>query len=83
MASSSVKEDKYRTYLRGDEEKNTKWIYGAPPNYDVVNKLFEDGKTKVSFSFSFCVTCCMCLLVYKNLVSFAIKKVYIFMKKLL
>lgn len=46
MASSSVKEDRYRTYLRGDDEKNTKWIYGAPPNYDVVNKLFEDGKTK-------------------------------------
>lgn len=48
MASSSiVKEDKYRTYLQGDEERNTKWRFGAPPNYDVVNKLFEDGKTKV------------------------------------
>ncbi|KAJ1395779.1 NTF2-like domain superfamily [Sesbania bispinosa] len=46
MASSSGKEDKYRTYLDGDEEKNTKWRFGAPPNYDMVNKLFEDGRTK-------------------------------------
>lgn len=55
MASSSiVKEDKYRTYLQGDEERNTKWRFGAPPNYDVVNKLFEDGKTKV-------VCVCVCV----------------------
>ncbi|KAE9603977.1 hypothetical protein Lal_00001970 [Lupinus albus] len=47
MASSSVKEDKYRTFLLEDSEKNTKWRYGdAPPNYDIVNKLFEDGRTK-------------------------------------
>ncbi|CAL0305465.1 unnamed protein product [Lupinus luteus] len=46
MASSSVKEDKYRTFLSEDCEKNIKWRYGAPPNYDLVNKLFEDGKTK-------------------------------------
>ncbi|XP_061348109.1 pathogen-related protein-like isoform X2 [Gastrolobium bilobum] len=39
-------EDKYRTYLREDEEKNTNWRFGAPPNYDAVNKLFEDGRTK-------------------------------------
>ncbi|RDY08723.1 hypothetical protein CR513_07025 [Mucuna pruriens] len=47
MASSSVGEDKYRSYLSDDREKNTKWKYGAPPNYDVVNKLFEEGRTKV------------------------------------
>ncbi|KAJ7959247.1 pathogen-related protein-like [Quillaja saponaria] len=45
--SSFPQEDKYRTYLHGDAEKNTKWRYGAPPNYDVVNKLFEEGRTKV------------------------------------
>ncbi|RZC67551.1 hypothetical protein C5167_011244 [Papaver somniferum] len=41
-----VKEDKYRSYLYGEGEKDTKWRYGVP-NYDVVNKLFEDGRTKV------------------------------------
>lgn len=47
MATSGVEEqDKYRTYLYG-EEKDTKWRFGAPPNYDVVNKLFEEGRTKV------------------------------------
>jgi len=33
--------------LHGEGEKNTKWRYGAPPNYDVVNKLFEEGRTKI------------------------------------
>ncbi|PON99669.1 NTF2-like domain containing protein [Trema orientale] len=47
MASSGVQEEKYRTYLHGESEKNTKWRYGAPPNYDVVNKLFEEGRTKI------------------------------------
>lgn len=48
MATSGVEEqDKYRTYLYGEEEKDTKWRFGAPPNYDVVNKLFEEGRTKV------------------------------------
>ncbi|XP_038885266.1 pathogen-related protein-like isoform X2 [Benincasa hispida] len=40
-------EEKYRSLLRGDEEKNTKWRYGVPPNYDVVNKLFEEERTNV------------------------------------
>ncbi|KAI9113261.1 hypothetical protein K1719_015786 [Acacia pycnantha] len=39
--------DSYRTFLHGDAEKTTKWRFGAPPNYDVVNKLFEEGRTKV------------------------------------
>ncbi|GLT32185.1 hypothetical protein SLA2020_068710 [Shorea laevis] len=47
MASSSVEGDKCRSFLHGEEEKNTKWRYGAPPNYDVVNKLFEEGRTKI------------------------------------
>lgn len=48
MAFSGVVEgDNYRYYLDGEGEKNTKWKYDAPPNYDVVNKLFEQGRTKV------------------------------------
>ncbi|KDP43037.1 hypothetical protein JCGZ_25223 [Jatropha curcas] len=49
MAASDlvVKGDKYRSYLHGEGEKNTKWRFGAPPNYDVVDKLFEEGRTKV------------------------------------
>ncbi|OVA03488.1 hypothetical protein BVC80_1473g10 [Macleaya cordata] len=39
--------DKYRSYLHGEGEMNTRWRYGAPPNYDLVNKLFEEGRTKV------------------------------------
>ncbi|KAL1309761.1 hypothetical protein HN51_052459 [Arachis hypogaea] len=39
-------EDKYRTFLHQEQEKNTKWRFGAPPNYDAVNKLFEEGRTK-------------------------------------
>ncbi|KAK6939994.1 hypothetical protein RJ641_029525 [Dillenia turbinata] len=46
MASVNVKEDKYRSYLDGVGE-NTHWRFGAPPNYDVVNKLFEEGRTKI------------------------------------
>lgn len=53
MAFSGVVEgDKYRYYLDGEGEKNTKWKYGAPPNYDVVNKLFEQGRTKVHLDLS-------------------------------
>ncbi|KAJ0086009.1 hypothetical protein Patl1_08040 [Pistacia atlantica] len=46
-SSSSVEGEKYRSYLYGEAEKNTKWRFGAPPNYDVVNKLFEEGRTKI------------------------------------
>ena len=46
MASSVGEGDKYRYHLDGEEE-NTEWRYGAPPNYEVVNKLFEEGRTKV------------------------------------
>ncbi|XVE60176.1 hypothetical protein DITRI_Ditri05aG0107000 [Diplodiscus trichospermus] len=48
MASSVTdQEDKYRSYLHGEGEKNTKWKFGAPPSYDVVDKLFEEGRTKI------------------------------------
>ncbi|KAF7830643.1 pathogen-related protein-like [Senna tora] len=40
-------EDKYRSYMHEDAEKNIKWKFGTPPNYDVVNKLFEEGRTQV------------------------------------
>lgn len=49
MATDKDKKgDKYRSHIYGEGEKNTEWRYGAPPNYDIVNKLFEEGKTKVS-----------------------------------
>ncbi|XP_010244012.1 PREDICTED: pathogen-related protein-like [Nelumbo nucifera] len=47
MASPTVEGDKYRSHIYGEAEKNTKWRWGAPPNYDVVNKLFEEGRTKI------------------------------------
>nr|XP_010930622.1 pathogen-related protein [Elaeis guineensis] len=47
MAGSKGGEgDKYRSHIYGEAEKNTVWRFGAPPNYDVVNKLFEEGRTK-------------------------------------
>ncbi|KAK1275829.1 hypothetical protein QJS04_geneDACA010030 [Acorus gramineus] len=45
-SSSSSYSDKYRSFIHGESEKDTVWRTGAPPNYDVVNKLFEEGKTK-------------------------------------
>lgn len=44
--------DKYRSFLH-DESKNTEWRHGGPPIYDVVNKLFEEGRTKVCLHLSF------------------------------
>ncbi|XP_052206603.1 pathogen-related protein-like [Diospyros lotus] len=38
--------DKYRPSLLQDEEEGIQWRYGAPPVYDVTNKLFEEGRTK-------------------------------------
>nr|CAD1822697.1 unnamed protein product [Ananas comosus var. bracteatus] len=46
MASAEVDGDKYRSFIYGESEKNTVWRDGAPPNYDVVNKLFEEGRTQ-------------------------------------
>ncbi|KAG9457229.1 hypothetical protein H6P81_001737 [Aristolochia fimbriata] len=39
--------DKYRSHIYGEGEKNTVWRFGGPPNYDKVNKLFEEGRTNV------------------------------------
>ncbi|MBA0710756.1 hypothetical protein Golax_010024 [Gossypium laxum] len=44
---SGMEGDKYRSYLHGEGKLNTNWRYGGPPNYDIVNKLFEDERTKV------------------------------------
>ncbi|KAK1300818.1 hypothetical protein QJS10_CPB13g00863 [Acorus calamus] len=46
MDSSSSHGDKYRSFIYGEGEKNTVWRGGAPPNYDLVNKLFEEGRTQ-------------------------------------
>ncbi|KAM3238207.1 pathogen-related protein isoform X1 [Capsicum annuum] len=47
MTSSAVGGgDKYRDYLSDEEVKNTKWRNG-PPSYDVVDKLFEEERTRV------------------------------------
>ncbi|KAK9072643.1 hypothetical protein SSX86_009078 [Deinandra increscens subsp. villosa] len=39
--------DKYRCFMSGEGEKNTTWRKGAPPNFGIVNKLFEEGRTKI------------------------------------
>jgi hypothetical protein len=47
--------DWYRSHLAGEGEKDTVWRHGAPPTYDVVNALFEAGRTPVEllrFEFS-------------------------------
>ncbi|KAM7252251.1 hypothetical protein ACFE04_024134 [Oxalis oulophora] len=45
MEDIKVAGDKYRSILN-QEEKNTRWRHGGPPIYDVVNKLFEQGRTQ-------------------------------------
>lgn len=39
--------DKYRTFMYGEGEKDTQWRHGGPPTYDLVNQVFEEGRTKV------------------------------------
>lgn len=42
--------DKYRRMLHEDEvvpAGSIQWRHGAPPIYDHVNELFEQGRTKV------------------------------------
>ncbi|KAK6911256.1 hypothetical protein RJ641_023349 [Dillenia turbinata] len=46
MEQIQVEGEKYRSFLNGEEEKNTLWRHGAPPIYDAVNKLFEQGRTR-------------------------------------
>lgn len=39
--------NKYRAFIYGESEKNTRWVLGAPPDFSVVDKLFEEGRTKI------------------------------------
>ncbi|KAK9707229.1 hypothetical protein RND81_07G181600 [Saponaria officinalis] len=39
-------ENKYRSFLYGEGEKNTTWVHGTTPNFDLVDKLFEEGRTQ-------------------------------------
>ncbi|CAM8948822.1 unnamed protein product [Rhodiola kirilowii] len=43
---NEVASDKYRSFLDKDTESNTLWRHGAPPTYELVNQLFEEGRTK-------------------------------------
>nr|QOJ53932.1 pathogenesis-related protein [Panax notoginseng] len=47
MASTGSKVEKYRSLLGAEDVKDVQWRFGAPPNFDVVNKLFEEGRTKI------------------------------------
>ncbi|XAR68268.1 hypothetical protein NMG60_11003342 [Bertholletia excelsa] len=38
--------DKYRPVLHGGAAEDIHWRHGAPPVYDDVNRLFEQGRTK-------------------------------------
>lgn len=50
-----VKIDKYRSFLHEDAKNdNIVWRHGAPPEYDAVNKLFEEGRKKVSYYIFLC-----------------------------
>ena len=46
-SSTTTTVDPYRSHLGGEGEENTLWRHGAPPTYDLVNKLFEATRTKV------------------------------------
>ncbi|KAJ1441652.1 NTF2-like domain superfamily [Sesbania bispinosa] len=43
--ANTVAKDKYRSFLH-DEADSIQWRHGGPPTYDVVNQLFEEGRTK-------------------------------------
>lgn len=47
-----IEGEKYRSFLVLDHDDEaadmtTRWRHGAPPTYDAVNHLFEQGRTKV------------------------------------
>ncbi|XP_058100853.1 pathogen-related protein-like [Magnolia sinica] len=44
--SGEVVGDKYRSHIHGEGEEKTQWRHGGPPTYDLVNKLFEEGRTQ-------------------------------------
>lgn len=49
--AGATKVEKYRSFLDAENVKDVQWRFGTPPNYDVVDKLFEEGRTKVIFTF--------------------------------
>jgi hypothetical protein len=69
-AEAKIMGNKYRSFLYGEGEKSTEWRHGGPPSFDKVDKLFEEGKTKVrvdgwmdgpqssSFLISLSIDCC-------------------------
>ncbi|KAL1533517.1 pathogen-related protein-like [Salvia divinorum] len=46
MATSDVGGNKYRSYMTPEDLKTTQWIAG-PPDYTIIDKFFEEGRTKV------------------------------------
>ncbi|KAG6388600.1 hypothetical protein SASPL_150032 [Salvia splendens] len=46
MATSNVGGNKYRSYLTPEDIEATEWIAG-PPDYTIIDKFFEEGRTKV------------------------------------
>lgn len=49
--AGATKVEKYRYFLDAENVKDVQWRFGTPPNYDVVDKLFQEGQTKVIFAF--------------------------------
>ncbi|KAL1543728.1 pathogen-related protein-like [Salvia divinorum] len=47
MASPNTDAENYRSFMNEEDVKNINWRYGSTPNYDVVDKLFEQGRTKI------------------------------------
>lgn len=51
--ATKIAGDKYRSILSEEaENKDIHWRHGGPPIFDAVNKLFEEGRTKVVYSLS-------------------------------
>ena len=48
--------DPYRDHLTGAAEKDTTWRHGSAPRYDVVNAMFEKGRTQVSSAYSLIIS---------------------------
>ncbi|KAL3682993.1 hypothetical protein R1sor_001015 [Riccia sorocarpa] len=47
--------DPYRSFLYEESEKNTVWRHGAPPTYDLVNDVFQKGRTQKEGSLEYVV----------------------------
>lgn len=55
--SGTIVGDKYRSYLH-EEADTTLWRYGGPPTFDLVNQVFEQGRTKVVYQIPIFICCC-------------------------